>query len=96
MSAKRQDHVLRYEVDSHSRPGVTHIVELDMYEGNGGCACEHFTWALEKHLKAGVVPVGDELRCRHIKEAREQFADDMLKTLLQVERDQAAKKARKR
>jgi len=56
MSAHRQDDILRYVVDSRSRDGVQHAVELDLYDGNGGCTCEHFTFKLEDYLKKGARP----------------------------------------
>jgi len=78
MAAKRQDHLLRYEVTSHTRREVTHIVELDKFDGNGACTCEHFTYRLEPLLKAGAKPQGESLRCHHITEARERLLNDLI------------------
>jgi len=77
MSAHRQDDILRYTVDSRSRAGVTHVVELDLYDGNGGCTCEHFSFKLEEHLKKGAKPQ-DRLRCKHIHESRAALVDDII------------------
>lgn len=68
---------MRYVVDSHSRTGVQHAVELEHYNGNGSCTCENFSFALERHLRGGAKPC-DKLRCRHIKEARAQLVDDII------------------
>jgi hypothetical protein len=78
---RRQDHLLRYEVPSHTRREVTHVVELDMYRGNGACTCEHFHYKLEPKLKAGA-PRQDSLRCHHINEARARLLDDVIDRLM--------------
>jgi hypothetical protein len=77
MSARRFDSPLRYLVDSSSRRGVEHLVELDAYNGNGKCACENFQYRLEPLLKAGAKP-SNATRCHHCLEARDQFIDDVM------------------
>jgi len=82
MSAHRDGNLLHYKVDSRSRPGVQHVVELEHYDGHGACTCEHFCFGLERHLKNGVRPdnfrARDKLRCEHIREALEQLAVDVI------------------
>ena len=85
MRARRFDNILRYHVRSRSRPSE-HLVELDTYDCNGACACEHFRFALEPFLKKGVrvsdaddCERADSLRCHHIKQARAQLTDDIIK-----------------
>jgi hypothetical protein len=78
MSVCKFDNVLRYYVGSRSRPGLEHLVELDMYGGNGACSCEHFHFNLEPFLKKGATAC-DALRCHHIKEARQAFTDDVIR-----------------
>jgi hypothetical protein len=83
MNVQRQDNILRYLVDSRTRVGVQHVVELDHYDGNGGCTCEDFSFRLEPMLKKGaVVPPDakdpDALRCEHIKAARRKLVDDII------------------
>ena len=81
MNVYRQENILRYLVDSRKRVGVQHCVELDLYDGNGGCTCEDFTFRLEPILRAGAVPndfEGDALRCDHIKAARTKLVDDII------------------
>jgi hypothetical protein len=72
------DNVLRYHVTSRSRTGVEHVVDLELYDGNGACSCENFTYRLEPALKAGAKP-GDSWRCRHIREARARLTDDIVR-----------------
>jgi hypothetical protein len=74
MSARQHDNPLRWFVTSRSRPAVEHLVDLELYDGNGACPCEHFSFALEPMLKRGAPP-SDEFRCHHIKEARARLAD---------------------
>lgn len=78
MSAERYDNPLRYMVASHTRKETQHLVELDAYDGNGSCTCEHFMFRLGPQLsKQGAQP-GDANRCHHIKEARERFTNDLM------------------
>lgn len=88
------DHPLRYHVPSRrAAAGVApYLVELDAYDWNGACQCEHFTCRLEHLLKQGLtaevafesgladVPpwgtVEDSLRCFHVHVARLKWVDD--------------------
>jgi hypothetical protein len=82
MKVERQDNILRYLVESRSRVGVQHVVELDLYGGNGGCTCEDFTFRLEPMLKKGMDDSdGDLLRCDHITAARRKLLDDIIETV---------------
>lgn len=72
------DNVLRYHVKSRSRREVEHVVDLELYGGNGACSCEHFSYRLEPFLKKGAKPA-DNLRCRHIREARAKLTDDVVR-----------------
>lgn len=79
MRVERQENILRYLVESRSRVGVSHVVELDLYDGNGGCSCEAFGFNLGPMLKAGATDFeGDSLRCEHIKAARRKLLDDII------------------
>jgi hypothetical protein len=79
MSAHKID-AMTYDVDSRSRGhlGTRHRVELDAWDGNGECVCEHFQWRLLPMLKAGAKTNGDNFRCHHIKEAREEFVSEVM------------------
>ena len=80
MKVQRQENILRYLVESRTKVGVTHVVELDLYDGNGGCTCEHFTYRLEPLLKTGTsVEETDALRCDHIRAARRKLVDDIIR-----------------
>ena len=52
----KRDGTLRYLVKSRTRPGVTHVCELEHWNFNGICSCESFTLNLEKFLKRGITP----------------------------------------
>ena len=60
-------------VDSDSNPGLSHKVDLEEFEGNGGCDCEHFMFRFHPLLVRGTNTA--PLRCRHIKLAREFCVD---------------------
>src|SRR2546429_7605392 len=77
MAAHKIDPMV-YDVDSHSRIGIQHRVELDAYDGNGHCMCEHFQIRLNPMLKAGAKRNGDNYRCHHIKEAFNEFAMEVM------------------
>jgi hypothetical protein len=72
------DNVLRYHVQSRTRPQVKHLVDLELYGGNGACSCEHFTFKMEPHLKRGARSETGGLRCWHIQQARDRLADDVV------------------
>jgi hypothetical protein len=88
MSANKQDHPLRYIVDSHTTQGVQYVVELESYPNqedcNGSCTCPHFSFRLEPHLRDGARP-SDRLRCHHIKEARTKFLGTVIMQVLEAE-----------
>jgi hypothetical protein len=92
MAARRYDSPLRYMVDSHSRDGVEHLVEIDMYGGNGCCACEHFHYRLEPIMQNSGVKPSNATRCIHIMEARDQFIDDVIALIQQRQKDTGVSK----
>lgn len=78
--------LLCFNVRSHRDPGVQYRVELDAYNYNGACSCEHFTIRLEPELaKQGRhAKPSPLLRCKHIMEARDSFMDEVLPKLGQA------------
>lgn len=88
--AKIYDLAMRFTVPSRTRPGETHLVDLDCYSLNGMCSCENFQFNLEPLLARGITPEeavasgaikpkknqhpDDALRCSHIVDAYRQFA----------------------
>lgn len=93
-AVRRYDSRLRYLVTSR-RPNVDpYLVELDAFDYNGECQCEHFACRLAPLLRAGLTAeiawesglvelpdlgtVADCLRCYHIQLARLAFAADVL------------------
>lgn len=81
MGARVYDSPLRYKVDSATREDVEHLVEIDAYEGNGRCACEHFTFKLEKLVNVPGFKPSNATRCHHIMEARDEMLDQMIKLI---------------
>lgn len=80
MVRQRSDNALHAEVRSRSRAGLWHQVVLDHYRDNGSCECEHFEIRLKPRLMRGEMP-SDELRCEHIKEAREALLESTIARL---------------
>lgn len=66
-----------YWVQSLSRAGVRHRVELQAYNGNGACGCESFEFKCRGHLERGAAR-GSRFRCSHIRAAREFAMDDLM------------------
>lgn len=58
----------RFHVRSRRANQPPHLVELDAYNGNGRCSCEHFDHRFRPDLERGIAR--DWLRCHHILRAR--------------------------
>ena len=94
MSVRRYDNPLRYMVDSHSDENVQHLVEIDAYNGNGRCACPHFTFRLEKQMTPDAKP-SNATRCHHIIEAREYLLDEFIKLIKKQQKSNGSAKQEK-
>lgn len=73
---------LRFEVPSDSRP-VDFVVDLGAWGGFGECGCED-----HQIRNLPLVREGDRdprLRCKHIRRARESFADSMIARIIQIQ-----------
>jgi hypothetical protein len=95
--AEAFDDVLRWIIPSDYDPHVSYVVELDSYQKNGECQCEHFEMRLRPLLSRMVTPeeavasglvklkkgtrVEDALRCKHILDAQKRFACAMVGAL---------------
>lgn len=76
------DGPLRWLVPSASRPGESHLVELDAYRGTGRCSCPDFTCRLEPVLRRpGEIGKTDKLRCKHIRLVRGYFLDQIIESM---------------
>ena len=65
---------LRFYVPSRTIPEHFQLVDLEEFNGNGFCSCEHFQYRLMPHLSRG--SRRDEVfRCWHIRQARLYLAD---------------------
>ena len=84
--AEPYDSPLRWLAYSASRPGSVHLVDLAAYEGNGGCACEHFLCRLEPLLRLGARP-SNRTRCKHIIAVRHYLVNRVIKQLSENEND---------
>lgn len=87
------DDLFRYHVPSRRKGVAPYLVQLDSFDGNGECQCEHFAMRLERFLRLGVPPdvavesglvevptwgtVDDALRCYHIHIAQLRLAEDI-------------------
>lgn len=81
LTAHPHDNVLRWRVESLTRPGeIEHLVDLSAWCGNGACSCEHFEFRLAPLLRDGITG-GQPTRCGHILVAREAFTNHMLQIL---------------
>ena len=74
-----QDTATSWLVESEARPGEHHLVELLDYNGFGQCACEHFQMRIAPTIREGfqIEP------CKHIKEAKQAFADLIIERMVQ-------------
>ena len=68
--------LFRFHVRSRTR-GIQHLVDLEEYEWNGACSCEHFTLRFRRQLEDGAAP-GNSRRCDHIKRARDYALEELL------------------
>ena len=63
----------RYQVESESVPGQTHLVDIL----EGACGCAAWTCNHRKHQAA----TGKPLRCKHILAAREYALNDFIEVM---------------
>ena len=69
--------LFRFYVPSLSEPNYPRTVDLEDYQFNGACDCQRFKFNCEPKLSRGAAPE-DKLRCRHLKDARSFFLDEIL------------------
>jgi len=81
LTAFPHDNVLRWRVQSLSRPDIEHLVDLGAWTGNGSCSCEHFEFRLAPALREGAPRGTKATRCGHIVVAREAFTNHMVQLL---------------
>jgi len=65
----------RFNVGSKSRPGKTHVVDLEGDKCLGHCTCERWRFVVDVERRSGKTPTGE---CRHITIAKQAWADLML------------------
>jgi hypothetical protein len=109
-NAKFSENTLSYAVPSSRPARGEYLVELASFDANGECCCRHFVCRLLPILKKGISPAdavasglveleeGDRpenaLRCKHIVEARGEFADVMIRAIDAANRAQSSKTPR--
>lgn len=76
-----------YLVESRSRPGIQHRVDVLFYNGNGACGCEHFEIKIKGKLERGANP-SFRLKCRHLAVAREVFGIEMAMAYSRMKREE--------
>lgn len=69
---------LRYRVLSRKDRTRSYLVDLEEFDGNGQCDCEHFTYRMKPLLDRGALS-SPETRCYHIQLARRFFTDQQIK-----------------
>jgi hypothetical protein len=74
---------LVFLVDSNSRPGVGHRVDLATYSGHGSCGCERFMFFMGKKIQNCNVPTA-EMECSHLTAARRYLAIAVAQRLIQM------------
>lgn len=72
-----------YFVHSRTRASIYWRVDLEAYDWNGACDCEHFKFHCEPNLVRGA-KASDDFRCYHIKMARSHVMDEVFPTLLEA------------
>jgi hypothetical protein len=72
---------LVFSVESDSRPGIHHRVDLAAFSGFGACQCEEFQFKHQKRIKTK--PVTDWRECKHIAAARRFLAIAVAQRLIQ-------------
>lgn len=75
-----------WRVESESRPGQHHIVELLNFDGFGECTCEHFQCRIGPGLRDSF----HEEPCKHIIPAKLAFADLALARMVKNALEQAS------
>lgn len=73
---------LRFLVPSDTPNGDPYVVDLGTWGGFGECSCPHFRFRSLGLVRGGDTSEG--LRCKHIRRARESFADSMIARILAV------------
>lgn len=68
---------LRFHVESWSRPGETHVVDLGARYPMGRCSCESYTCTLWPEFKRTLRP----RYCRHIESARTYLCNRRIREL---------------
>ena len=71
-----------YFVQSKSRAGVQHRVDVLDFDGNGSCTCENFLqYGLEAKLRHGARP-SHQTTCEHIRRANAYFCLVVKRTII--------------
>jgi hypothetical protein len=79
----QQGEFLVFTIHSRSRPRNPHRVDLEAFDGNGACDCEHFVFKLAPELKHGAEP-SERYECWHIRQAKRKFCCMMIRALVNV------------
>ena len=74
------DSVTRWLIPSSSESGVSYLVDLSGFDGNGACQCRDFDCRCVPSIK-----LGKPKRCRHILIARELFTDWIIPRLAKLD-----------
>ena len=73
---------MRFLVRSRTEPGLRYLVDLESYNLNGECGCDHFGYHIRPELEGNHRPEPkDRTRCWHIMQARRCLLDLFLEKL---------------
>ena len=76
-----------FSVESWSKPGEAHRVDLLAYSGFGECSCLNYQTRVRPFLKIGGEWHDPKASCRHIRAARRSFLKDLLTSLARAEEE---------
>jgi hypothetical protein len=75
---------LRFRCESHTEGQSDYIVDLADWGGNGSCVCADFSIRKLKKLKEGYPFHSNWTECKHIKAAKELWAQRSLSNLAKL------------
>ena len=80
----RQNEPLRFDVDSSTKSGHSYLVDLEAFGCRGRCTCIWFETHCGPLMRKGEQP---KKLCRHIRTAREMFADLAIRAVVRGLKD---------
>jgi len=60
---------LCYHVQSRSKPGECHFVDITNFDGSGSCTCGDWSCRCVANMKKPFKPLSDAVLCEHLRDA---------------------------